>query len=138
MNGELIPEPTLTGMLSSVPPQKNGSICKELNVENTITGTITVNDYNLSNDISSNITVNSVSCTSSGTENGLHRTIAISGRNTSEQAVTITQVGVTKYIVSLGGSPEESYVMMGAFDLDTPLTVQPNDQFIINVEWTEE
>lgn len=98
---------------------------------------ITVNDYNLSNDISSNITVNSASCTSSGTENGLHRTIVITGRNTSEQAVTITQVGVTKYIVSLGGSPETSYVMMGAFDLSEPLTVQPNDQFIINVEWNE-
>lgn len=41
MNGELIPEPTLTGMLSSVPPQKNGSNCKELKIENTIKGTIT-------------------------------------------------------------------------------------------------
>ena len=101
------------------------------------TNELTVNDYNLSNDISSNITINSVNCTSSGTENGLHRTIAISGSNTSEQAITIRQVGITKNIYSNSGN-RNSYVMMGAFNLASPITVQPNDQFIINIEWTEE
>jgi hypothetical protein len=42
MNGELIPEPTLTGMLSSVPTQNNSSNCKELKIADRLVSTMTV------------------------------------------------------------------------------------------------
>jgi hypothetical protein len=99
------------------------------------TGQLSPNDYTIADDISSSITSISVTSTSSGTAEGFHRTIVITGRNASEQAVTIKQVGITKYIYTGGSQGTQNHVLMGAFNLASPITVQPNDQFMINVDW---
>lgn len=96
---------------------------------------VTVNDYAMSNDCTSSISSLSYTINSAGTDEGLSRTITITGINSSGNAMTITEAGYCKYVSSEENG--DHYVLVVKTKLNTPLTVQPNSAFKIDITWNE-
>lgn len=96
---------------------------------------ITANDYAMSDDCTSNIGNLNYTINSAGTDEGLARTITITGYNASESELTITEAGYAKRTVSYNHSTQ--YIIMAKTKLNEPLTVPSGSNFLINLAWNE-
>lgn len=96
---------------------------------------ITVNDYAMSSDITDNIDDLNYTVNSAGTDEGLSRTIAISGINNTANNMTITEVGY--YINNYDYNNTTYKVLMAKVKLTEPVIVATGGNFLINVEWLE-
>lgn len=97
---------------------------------------ITSEDYALSNDITDSLSSLSYSLSQSS-EDGVSRTITVTGANLSGSEITISQAGYCKLISPTYNQADWAYVMFAATTLAEPLTVANGDSFTITLEWNE-
>lgn len=94
------------------------------------------NDYALASDVTSSFS--GVTATvSSQVDDGLNRTIMVSGSNNTSSDITITEIGIAKnlYYATDGSS---SNCLFAIAKLDTPITVPANSGgFTATFEWVE-
>jgi len=98
-------------------------------------GEIGYNDYAMSYDLINDLTISDWNILNGVSDAGLERTITVTGRNTSNSSVTITEVGYCKQVYS--EEYGERSVLIAKNKLNTPLEVQPNESFYINMAWLE-
>lgn len=98
-------------------------------------GEITADDYAMSGDITDNISNLNYSINSAGTDEGLNRTIAISGINNTANNITITEVGYCKYIEA--EQHDSAQVLFAKVQLSEPVLVAAGGNFLINLSWIE-
>jgi hypothetical protein len=102
------------------------------------TGTITPTDYALFNDVTSSISNLQVSSTCDATNNGYRQVITISGTNSGESAITITEVGITKvFYKAVNEDVLTNPVMFAKILLDEPIEVAAGGAFSFTIEWLE-
>ena len=100
---------------------------------------ITADDYAMSDDCTSSISNVNVTFTSAASEDGLHRTISVTGINNSGSEVTITEVGYYKAIqwYSRDDGWHDENVLFSKTKLSEPLTLADGESFLINLAWNE-
>lgn len=98
-------------------------------------GDITASDYSMSDDCTSSVSNLSFTVNSAGTDEGLSRTISVSGQNSSGAELTITEVGYCKFVST--EQDGDNNVLICKTKLNTPLTVSAGGNFLINVSWNE-
>ena len=96
---------------------------------------IAATDYAMSNDCTASISNLNFTINSAGTDEGLSRTIAVTGTNNSGNTITITEVGYAKYIEAEQAG--NAFVLFSKTKLAEPLTVTDGSNFIINIAWEE-
>ena len=88
-------------------------------------------DYTIADDIDLE-----VSCSLTYEMNdSLKKTFVVTGTNTTNASITITQVGICKEIKGTNGTPAD--IMVAVAVLSTPLTVPAGDGFTILFDWEE-
>lgn len=98
----------------------------------------TLSDYCLDNDVTSSISSYTVNSNTAYSNNQLLTTITISGQNNTANPITITEIGITKYIRFNDGSHYyENQVLLVRELLDEPVEVPSGEGFTINFEWAE-
>jgi hypothetical protein len=102
-------------------------------------GAITADDYAMSNDCTDDIDSINVSVTSAASDDGITRTMTITGINNSGNDVTITEVGYDKVIqwYSRDDGWHTEHVLFSKTKLSEPLTLADGDSFLINLAWNE-
>lgn len=102
-------------------------------------GAITADDYAMSNDCTDDLGSINVSVTSAASEDGITRTMTITGLNNSGDDVTITEVGYAKIIQwhDRDSGMKTEYTLFSKTKLSEPLTLADGDSFLINLAWNE-
>lgn len=98
-------------------------------------GDIAATDYAMSSDCTASISDLNYTINSAGTDEGLSRTIAVTGTNNSGNSITITEVGYAKFVE--GEQHGNTYVLIAKNKLNEALTVADGSSFLINVAWSE-
>lgn len=100
---------------------------------------ITPDDYAMSSDCTDNIGSINVNVTSAASDDGITRTMVITGINNSGNDVTITEVGYAKVIqwYSRDDGWHTDYALFSKTKLSEPLTLADGESFLINLAWNE-
>lgn len=101
-------------------------------------GTITATDYALFDDCTDDLSDVTIVTSASPTDGGYQNIVTVTGSNNTENAITITEIGITKTFFIQNDSDEfTNPVMFAKILLFNPVTVVANGTFSITVEWLE-
>ncbi len=131
-------EPALVSFASSIADRryKNRNIAQGMVRLGGGNGDIAYNDYAMSDDLINETYIDNWNITSGVSDAGLERTITVTGRNTSDSAITITEIGYAKYVETEQDGSQ--YVLIAKTKLNAPINVEPNDTFFVNMSWLEQ
>lgn len=102
------------------------------------TNTYTADDYELAEDITSSISSLNFTYASAAEDDKLRRIITITGANSTNDSIVITEAAFTKGMQYVsGGYIRTDEVMFNIAKLETPVTVPPANSFVIVLEWDE-
>lgn len=93
-------------------------------------------DYTIDGNVSSNFTNVTVNASFSASGDGIKRIFTITGTNSSESAVEIKRVGLTKLLQG-SGLGNGATVLLAVVDLAESITVGSLNSFSITLEWDE-
>lgn len=99
--------------------------------------TLTADDYCLTSDISSS--VSNLICTmqSNVSNNGLNRVFTITGINSSNEEIEITEVGIQRIMYTDWGVGSDKIALLAIAKLSEPIEVPVGEGFSIVLNWAE-
>lgn len=100
----------------------------------------TTNDYALENDVTNSFSNVVTTCNTSTEESKITTVVTISGTNTTENAITIAEIGVGKDIAYdwNGANLRTQEVLFIRHVLDTPKVVESGEGFMQTFAWDEQ
>ena len=100
----------------------------------------TASDFDLGDDVTDHITNFSATVNTSSASGGISTVVTVTGINTTQGVITISEVGIVKEITTTTGNNYthiKKNCLLVKHLLDTPKTVESGEGFTLTIEWLE-